>query len=545
MADHPSSAPNVEPIYSSALLGESKIPAKPLVDMLNRLREELRGLIRSGGSIEQFARRLEGFLWAIARGATYKELVASVDELATTLAEVDQELQEAQARPATAMDTERVAALERNLAEARTALAELRAQHGTLEAQQRDTAAALEAERAGRTSDQATAATRESDLHRDLDTERAGRTTDRTAHDERIAALTHELDSERAARQAAERVRLDDFRAALAALRTESTGATQAIAALADLAAKAGAAHDAVTAAIDAMGGMTTTDSGLHLTAARARLVTRLRTLNGHLDEIQDAISRAEEERAELPDEERRLQAVQRTAGGTAAAEAARQLIAIAARQRQLEEYSDGLVQLKAPAEQERDGLNGLVDAIDRLLQRPPERTTLTAIPDYPDPPTPEEAAASMVAASSAANAATASGSHEPTASGPVGTNSTVVHVAVVLYDAVAREIRSDRNYTVSRVMKSAEVAGILQRYGWTHRAFIAAVTSKASWDPESNACLRFRGTLPNGDASTATYQRTAAPVPMHWTALVSDEELRRFIDAFRSFVATRPVATR
>jgi hypothetical protein len=115
----------------------------------------------------------------------------------------------------------------------------------------------------------------------------------------------------------------------------------------------------------------------------------------------------------------------------------------------------------------------------------------------------------------------------------------------VVLYDAVAREVSAAKNYTVSRIMKSAEVAGILQRYGWTHRAFIAAVTSKASWEPESDACLRFRGTLPNGDASTATYQRTGTPVPTDWVALVSDEELRRFIDAFRSFVATRPVATR
>lgn len=516
MADNPDAAPdNVVPLYSKALLPH-RIPAARFADAMRELRDNLRGSLREDGVVARIAHIFERLMWVIAKGDDLQETVfPTATELALALDELDDEIAALRERPETSADPERAAQLERDLATARSALDALHAQHRALEAQQRDAAAALEVER-------------------------ADRTADRIAHGTQVASLTRDLESERAARAAAERVRLDELRTTLAALRAESTSSARAFAALTDLVARTGTAHDAVAAAIDAMGTMTATDSGLNLAAARAKLGQRKRILDGYLERVDDLLGQVAEELTDIPDA-KELEAMQRT-GGVRVPEHIRREVAVhVMRRQQLEGYSNVLIALKQPVEQENGTIEKVLAAIDLVSQPPPPKAALPTIPEYPTAQALEEMTAIVA---DAALHPTGAATTEAVAT-PMGTNPLAVRLAVVLYDAVAQTIDAARNFTVSRIMKSAEAAGILQRYGWTRRAFIAAMTARASWEPESVACLHFRGTLPNGNASTATYRRTQEPIPDAWTTLVTDGERRAFLDAFRSFVPTKPAGTR
>lgn len=520
MADDPNAArDNVVPLFSKALLPH-RIPAGRFADAMRALRDDLRGSLREDGVIARIAGIFERLMWVIAKGDDLQETVLpTVTELALALDELDDEIAALRERPTTSADPERAAQLERDLAAARSALDELHAQHHAFEAQRRETAAALEAER-------------------------IARSADRTAHDEQVAALTRELGQERSARAAVERVRLDDLRAALAALRAESTSGAQAVAALTELAAKAGSAHDAVAAAIDAMGTMTATDSSLNLAAARAKLVGRKRILDGYLERVDDLLSQVAEELSEIPDQ-KELEAMRRTGGVRLPDHIRAEVAAHVTRREQLERYSDALIALKQPVQQEQDAIKKALDAFDLVSKPPPAKAALPMIPEYPQPaerPTADTADANSSDAPSTAGPPNASNGNSDTEEEPSETaNPMAVRLAVVLYDIVAREINATQHYTISRVAKSAEAAGILERHGFVRFEFLLAFATRASWEPESDALLGYHGTRVAGNLATMTYLRTGEPLPSERAALVTDAERAAFIEAFRTFVPTQP----
>ncbi len=512
MVDDPTTvSDNVVPLFSKAMLPK-RITAASFARAMSALNDCLRGSLRKDGPVERLFVQIHALLWTIAR---QDDVDNAVLQLSIVLTELDETLARRAEAATAAAEVERTAPLERELSELRTALEAIRTAHAALETTQRETAAALETER----------------------TERAG---DRTAQNVQVASLTCELDGERAARAAAERARLDEIRIALAALRAESTSGAQTFAALTDLVERASAARDATAAAIDAMGTATATDRGLNLLAARAKLGQRQRTLDGYLEQIEDLLGQVAEELGDLPDEQRRLGAVARTAGGTVAVEAVRQLTAIDARQLQLERFSDALVQLKEPAERERDHIKGLIHAVDQLTQPPPEKTALATIPDYPGMPTPEEAAAIMAAAGPlTANQPSGGDAVEPAdASSPAATADPIaVRLAVVLYDIVHRNFGPEQRL-ILWVAKAAFTAAILQRHGLDYWAFSAQVLSrkhKALLD----RYLRYKGTI-SGNKSVTFFVRTEEPTPTEWGSLVTNTERDAFIAAFRERIAAR-----
>lgn len=509
MADNPDAAPdNVVPLYSRALLPH-RIPAGRFADAMRELRDNLRGSLREDGVVARIAHIFERLMWVIAKGDDLQETVLpTATELALALDELDDEIAALRERPATAVDTERAAQLERDLASARAALEGLRTQNGALEAAQRKIAAAL-------------------------DVERTGRATDRIAHDEQVAAITRELETERAARQAAERARLDEFRTAGAALRAEATSAAQAIAALTALAERAGAAHTTVEAVLAAITATAETSSAPNLAATKALLTARRERLERWLRSLEDDFLRVvAEELAEIPDAQE-LQAMQRTGGVRVPDHIRAEVAAHVTRRQQLERYSDALIVLKRPVEQERDAISKVLAAIDLVSQPVPAKAELPAIPDYPEPPALADSDDAGATGTTPASAA------DERAAAPVPPMLSV-QLAVVLYEAIRQDIGAERRLLLW-VGKCAEESGILARHGLTFWPFSKEVLSR-DHHVLCDQYLKYWGTI-GGNKSVTFFTRTEEPVPPEWGVLVTASERTAFLAAFRVKIIARAAA--
>lgn len=509
MADNQAPAPdNVVPLHSKALLPH-RITAARFADAMRALQDDLRGSLREDGAIARIAHIFERFMWVIAKGSDLKETVfPTATELALALDELDDEIAALRERPETSADPERAAQLERDLAAVRAALDALRTEHTTLETQQRENAAALEAER-------------------------NGRATDRTAHDEQVAAITRELEAEHTARQAAERTRLDEFRTAGAALRAEATSAAQAVAALTALAERTGAAHTTVEAVLAAITATAETSSAPNLAATKALLTARRERLERWLRGLEDDFLRVvAEELAEIPDAQE-LQAMQRTGGVQVPDHIRKEVTAHLARRQQLERYSDALIALKRPVEQERDAISKVLAAIDIVSQPVPAKAELPAIPDYPEPPAladSDDAGATGTTPASAADERVAA---------PVPPMLSV-QLAVVLYEAIRQDIGAERRL-VLWVGKCAEESGILARHGLTFWPFSKEVLSR-DHHALCDQYLKYWGTI-GGNKSVTFFKRTEKPVPPEWEALVTASERTAFLAAFRAKIVARAAA--
>lgn len=512
-------ADNVVPLHSKALLPH-RIPAGRFAEAMRELRDGLRGSLHAGDAVDRIAQIFERFMWVIAKGDDFREFVApTATELALALDELDDEIAALRERPESAVSTERVAQLERDLAETRNALDALRTKLATLEARRQDTATTLEMER-------------------------SGRAEDRAAHDAQVSTLTRDLENERAARAAAEHVRFEELRAAAAALRAEHTSAAQALAALSALAERAGTAHAAID---DVLGAITTTaesSSTPNLAATKTALTVRLRTIERWLQDIEeDALQIVAEELADIPDS-KELQAMQHTGGAKLPTSVRREVAAHVARRQQLDAYAAKLIALKHPVDEERNRIRAVLNAIEVLSKPTPDRAALPTIPVYPDPIAPIESAATGDPVESSDVPTETSGAEpSPDPNMPGTPAPIVVRLMVVLYDAIARVIGT-RNYTVIRVTKCAEQAGILRHFRISLRDFIRLVSPEEHWEPESKVCLRFRGTLVSGNPALQTYQRTDVPIPAGWTDLISADEERAFLDAFRAFTPSQSKTT-
>lgn len=509
MADDPDAArDNVVPLHSKALLPH-RIPAGRFADAMRALRDDLRGSLRENGVVARIAHIFERLMWVIAKGDDLKETVfPTATELALALDELDDEIAALRERPAASADPEQAAQLERDLATVRSALDELHVQHRALEAQQRDAAVALEAER-------------------------VARSADRIAHDGRVAALTRELEAERTARQTAERARLDEFRTAGAALRAEATSAAQAIAALTALAERAGAAHTTVEAVLAAITATAETSSTPNLAATKALLTARRERLERWLRGLEDDFLRVvAEELAEIPDA-KELQAMQRTGGVQVPGHIRAEVAAHVIRRQQLEHYSNALIVLKRPVEQERDAISKVLAAIDLVSQPVPAKAELPAIPDYPEPPA---LADSDDVGATGATPAPAAGE---SAAAPVPPM-LPVQLAVVLYDIVRREIGAERRL-ILWVGKCAEESGILARHGLTFWPFSKEVLSR-DHHALCDQYLKYWGTI-GGNKSVTFFMRTEEPVPPEWEVLVTAPERTAFLTAFRAKIAARAAA--
>lgn len=517
-ADHdPAAASNVVPLFSKPNLPR-RVPTRVLADAMNRLADCVRGLLRADGSAERIYQQLHALAFRIASAEDSSSVMDAVDGLATLLLECDQELAAPRTDSKPSGDPSALAAIERALADAREGRAALQTARDALDVELRAVRTELEIER----------------------TQRAG---DRAAHDAQVSTLTRDLENERATRAAAEHVRFEELRAAAAALRAEHTSAAQALAALSALAERAGTAHAAID---DVLGVITTTaesSSTPNLTATKTVLTVRLRTIERWLQDVEeDALQIVAEELADIPDA-KELQAMQRTGGAPLPPSVRREIAAHVARRQQLDAYAEKLITLKQPVDEERRRIRATLNAIEVLSTPIPDRAALPAIPGYPDPTAlPEPAAADDVELPDIATNADVGPTTDPEA--PTTPAPIVVRLMVVLYDVIARTTDLKRNYTVIRVTKSAEQAGILRHFQLSLRDFIRLVSPEEHWEPESKACLRFRGTLTSGNPALQTYQRTDMPIPAGWTALISADEERAFLDAFRAFTPSQPKTT-
>ncbi len=476
MADDPTTAPgNVVPLFSKAMLPK-RITSASFARAMSVLNDCLRGSLRKDGPVERLFVQIHALLWTIAKQDSADDAVL---QLSIALTELDEALARRAEAAIAAVEVERTASLERELGEIRAALDALRTAHAALEAVQRDTAATLEAERA--------------------------------------------------ARAAAERSRIDEIRAALATLRAEHTSAAQAVAQLAALAERAGAAHTAIDGLLDAVTTTAQTSTAPNLAALRAKLAGRLRTLESWLRGLDDDCLRvAAEELAEIPDVQE-LRAMQRTGGVRIPDHLQREVAAHLARRQQLEAYGATLVALKQPVEKEREEIQAILHAIEVLSKSHPDKTTLPAVPEYPEPEALDDASDRTgfdVAPTAASTEMVGSATAELS-----------VQLAAVLYDIVHRNFGQDQRL-ILWVAKAAEAAGVLQRHGFTYWAFtkhVLSIEHKTLLD----RYLRYKGTI-GGNKSVTFFVRTEEPTPTEWEPLVTNAERDAFIAAFRARIAAR-----
>lgn len=511
MADNPDAAPdNVVPLYSKALLPH-RIPAGRFADAMRELRDNLRGSLREDGVVARIAHIFERLMWVIAKGDDLQETVfPTATELALALDELDDEIAALKERPTTSADPERVAVLERELAEVRSALEVLRTQHEVLAAQQRDTTAAFESER-------------------------TGRAADRTAHDERVAALTRELDGERTARTAAERMRDALLPSVVAAIREGYVSADLAITSLRTLLARTEAIHRDLSALPAISAAIAVPPAVQSLTDEREALDARREHFEQWIRQVTEGNATALSEIEELEEEDQPLAAKVRMGSATADDRERRAVIAV--RTQQLVAHVAQLRQLDtSSAEAALHAIEARIRALDVLVQPTPAASGVPEIPMYPEP-------SDMLAAQAVA-AAELVASEDPRGADRM----LVISLAVVLYQAI-RSLRPRRpglpeqSFSIGRIASCATKAGVLHRHGLTEEHFIFEAVAQRNRD-DRGRYLKYCGIAPGKNKARKSSPhpartmlvRTDEPIPEEWFALVTDAERDAFRVAFEDY---------